>query len=192
MGARAQPDRVPRFAAVFLLLLGSLGMLGHVLGSETLRGLAAMTCASPAPKVFSAVKGLERSEAEEAKRSGARPSGAVAGLETYSTKFRIEWIDHEGGPQSVLLTPELYARLGGPYNRRNVYGAVLAFGPVLVSDARTKPMWTSIMRYAACGERPLLAELGIDPKSVGGKLRVVLEPLYDIGELPRVLEAPCP
>ena len=159
-----------RIAAAFLLLLGSLGMIGHIVGSETLRGLGAMTCASPAPKVFSAVKGLE----------------------TYSTKFRIEWIDHEGAPQSVLLTPELYARLRGPYNRRNVYGAVLAFGPVLASDRRTRPMWRSIMRYAACGERPLLRELGIDPATVGGKLRVVLEPLHDIGDLPRVLEAPCP
>jgi hypothetical protein len=160
-----------RAAAVFLLLLGSLGMIGHAIGSDVLRGLAAMTCAAPAPKVFSAVKGLE----------------------TYSTKFRIEWIDHEGAPQSVELTPELYARVEGPYNRRNVYGAVLAFGPVLVSDPRTKPMWESIMRYAACGERPLLEELGIDPAAIAGKLRVVLEPLpgTDIGELPRVLEAPC-
>jgi hypothetical protein len=158
-------------AAGFLLVLGSLGMIGHIVGSDALRGLAAMTCAAPAPKVFSSVKGLE----------------------TYSTKFRIEWIDHEGSPQSVLLTPELYARIEGPYNRRNVYGAVLAFGPILVSDPKTKPMWTSIMRYAACGERPLLRELGIDPSAIDGKLRVVLEPLpgTDIGDLPRELEAPC-
>jgi hypothetical protein len=127
-----------------------------------------MTCASPAPKVFSAVKGLE----------------------TYSSKFRIEWIDHQGAPQSVLLTPELYARLRGPYNRRNVYGAVLAFGPVLVSEPKTKPMWESVMGHAACGKRPLLLELGIDPSTVGGKLRVVLEPLTEI-DLPLVLEAPC-
>jgi hypothetical protein len=159
-----------RAAAAFLLVLGSLGMIGNAIGSDALKGLAAMTCASPAPKVFSAVKGLE----------------------TYSTEFRIEWIDHDGAPQSVLLTPELYARLTGPYQRRNVYGAVLAFGPVLVSDPRTKPMWSSIMRHAACGERPLLRELGIDPSSIGGKLQVVLEPLHDIGDLPRVLEAPCP
>src|SRR5919106_1088490 len=96
-----------RIAAGFLLAIGSLSMLGNAVGSDALKGIGAMICASPAPKVFSAVKGLE----------------------TYSTKFRIEWIDHEGGPRSVLLTPELYARLSGPYNRRNVYGAVLAFGP---------------------------------------------------------------
>jgi hypothetical protein len=160
-----------RAAAASLLLLGSLGMIGHGIGSDALKGLAAMTCASPAPKVFSAVKGLE----------------------TYSTKFLIEWIDHQGAPQSVLLTPELYARLEGPYNRRNVYGAVLAFGPVLVSEPRTRRMWESVMQHAACGERPLLRELGIDPSTIGGKLRVVLEPLpgTDIGDLPRVLEAPC-
>ncbi len=158
-----------RVLAALLLLLGSLSMIGNAVGSDLLKGLGAMTCASPAPKVFSAVKGLE----------------------TYSTKFRIEWIDHEGAPHSVLLTPELYARLRGPYNRRNVYGAVLAFGPVLVTDPRTRPMWESIMRYAACDERPLLRELGIDPSKIGGRLQVVLEPIHDIGDLPRQLEAPC-
>jgi hypothetical protein len=160
-----------RAAALFLLVLGCLGMLGNIVGSRALAGLAAATHASPAPKVFSAVQGLE----------------------TYSTKFRLEWIDRAGAARSLALTPELYARLRGPYNRRNVYGAVLAFGPVLASDPRTRPMWESVMRHAGCGERPLLSELGIDPGSVGGGLRVVLEPLpgTDLGDLPRVLEAPC-
>jgi hypothetical protein len=36
-----------------------------------------------------------------------------------------------------------------------------------------------------------MRELGIDPSTIGGKLRVVLEPLHDIGDLPRILEAPC-
>jgi hypothetical protein len=34
----------------------------------------------------------------------------------------------------VLLTPQIYKRLQGAYNRRNAYGAVLAAGPVLATD----------------------------------------------------------
>jgi hypothetical protein len=160
-----------RIAAAFLLLLGSLHMLGYAIGSERLRGVAALTCASPAPKVFSAVKGLE----------------------TYSTKFRIEWLDPFGAPQALDLKPEVYARLEGPYNRRNVYGSVLAFGPILATDPKTQAMHAAVMRHAACGDRPLLSELGIDPRTVSGKVRVVLEPRPGTAPgLPLALDVSCP
>jgi hypothetical protein len=49
------------------------------------------------------------------------------------------------------------------------------------------------MTYALCGEAPLLRELGIDPTDVD-RIRVRFEPLLgtNMGDLPRVLEAPCP
>jgi hypothetical protein len=89
----------------------------------------------------------------------------------------------------------LYARLHGPYNRRNVYGAVLAYGPVLQADPRTQPLFEAVARYALCEEAPLLRELGIDPDQVQpGTVRVRLQPLpgTDIGELNSVLEVSCP
>lgn len=175
-----------RAAAISLLVLGLAQIAGDLLQrvgdrlsigpASTLgagvKGIAAATTASPAPKVFSVVRGLE----------------------TYSTRFFLEWTDPDGMNHSMELTPEINSRIRGPYNRRNIYGAVLAYGPVLATDARTRPMFDSVARFALCGEAPLLKELGIEPASVVGRVRVRLEPLpgTEMGDLPRALEPACP
>lgn len=160
-----------RIATAGLLVLGLLQMFGDLFGLAAVRGLAAASAASPAPKVFSVANGLE----------------------TYSTRFFIEWEDERAGSQSLEVTPETYSRLRGPYNRRNAYGAVVAYGPILATNPRTAPMFEGVARHALCGEAPLLVELGIDPRSVRSGVRVRLEPLpgTDIGDLPSVLEVPC-
>jgi len=125
-------------------------MTGDLFQVPALKGLGAASAVSPAPKVFSAAKGLE----------------------TYSTKFFLEWKDKGGKRQSLALTPEAYSKVKGPYNRRNVYGAALAYAPVLPPELRDP-----VMRYALTGEAPLLRELGIDPAEVSGKIQVRLEPM---------------
>jgi len=158
-------------AAALLLVVGLLQMAGDLCGLPALRGIGAATVASPAPKVFPAVRGFE----------------------TYSTRFFLEWMDRSGATHSLALTPEVYARLAGPYNRRNVYGAALAYGPVLSTDPRTRPMLQAVMSYAFCGAAPLLKELGLDPARIAGPVRVRFEPLpgTDMGTLPRMLEPVC-
>ena len=155
-------------AAAFLLLLGLLTMAGDLAGIGVLKALGAATVASPAPRVFSAVKGYE----------------------TYSTRFFLEWRDKDGSEQTVELSPELYSRVRGPYNRRNVYGAVLAYGPVLATDERTRAMFQAAARYALTGDAPVLRELGIDPTSIDGPVRVrfLPRPGTDMGDLPDVIE----
>lgn len=147
-----------RVAPAFLLILGLAQMTGDLLGILPLKAIAAATVASPAPKVFSAVRGLE----------------------TYSTRFFIEW---DGG--RAELTPEVYSRMRGPYNRRNVYGAALAYAPVIPPELRDP-----VMRRALCGDAPLLRELGLHPR---GRVVVRLEPLpgTSIGNLQTRFEAPC-
>jgi hypothetical protein len=153
--------------AALLVALGLAQMLGDVIGSPSLRGLAAATGASPAPKVFSAAQGLE----------------------TYSSKFYLEWVENSH-VRSVELTPELYQKLRGPYNRRNVYGAVLAYGPVLMNNPPTRPMFEQVSKYALCGEAPLLRELGIEPPA--SPLWIKLEPLTQTpADIPRRLEVDC-
>lgn len=144
-------------AAVFLVMLGTAQMLGDLTGFLPLKAIAAATGASPAPKVFSAVQGLE----------------------TYSTRFFLDL-----GDRRVELTPKLYARIRGPYNRRNVYGAALAYGPVLPHQLREP-----VMRYALC-DGTLLDELGL-PKA--HTVAVELEPLpgTSLGELPTRFEVRC-
>ena len=155
-------------APAMLIALGLLAMAGDLLGIASLKGFGAATAASPAPKVFSAVRGYE----------------------TYSTQFFIEWDDEHGREQSIQLTPELYAGLRGPYNRRNVYGAALAYGPVLSTDARTQAMFEAVARFALTGDAPVLRELGIDLAASAGALRVRYEPRpgTGMGTLPRRIE----
>ena len=163
-----------RVAAACLIAVGLLQMAGDLCErfvstdvGRPLKGVGAATAASPAPKVFSAVRGQE----------------------TYSTRFFLEWAGADGEAHSLELTPEVYSHLRGPYNRRNVYGAALAYGPVLPAELREP-----VLTYAVCGEAPLLRELGIDPAEVRGPVRVRFEPLpgTDLRGLPTLLEAPCP
>ena len=121
---------VARIAPALLLALGLSQMAGDLLGFGALKGLAAATMLAPAPKVFSSVKGLE----------------------TYSTRFFIECRGADGAWSSVEVTPERCRRLRGPYNRRNVYGAALAYGPVLQTDERARPMLEAVLRYALAGD----------------------------------------
>ena len=171
-------------AAVGLTVLGLAQMAGDVAGLPALRGLAAATAASPAPKVFSAVQGLE----------------------TYSSRFTLEWTDAGGHAQSLVLTPQVYARIRGPYNRRNAYGAVVAYGPVLASTPASRPLFEAVARHALCGEAPLLRELGVETRgsapagsTAAGpaptgitalRLRVTPRP-GTVPALPLVLVAPC-
>ena len=97
-----------KLPVIALLVLGLAQMAGSVLGIIPLQGLAAATAASPAPKVFSSVDGLE----------------------TYSTQFFLDWTDLSGSEHSLALTPEVYGKLRGTYNRRNTYGAALAYAPI--------------------------------------------------------------
>lgn len=143
-----------RASVAALLALGLLQMTADVLHLPAVKGVAAATAASPAPKVFSSVRGLE----------------------TYSTRFFVEWSDAIGQFHSLEITPERAAGMRGPYNRRNVYGAVLAYGPIMESDARLRPMYESVAQYALCGDAPLLRELGIDASGVRNGPRLRLQP----------------
>ena len=145
-------------AAVFLVVLGVAQMLGDLLGFLPLKAVAAATGASPAPKVFSAVQGLE----------------------TYSTRFFLDL-----GDQRVEVTRDLNARIRGPYNRRNVFGAALAYGPVLPHQLREP-----VMAYALCGDAVLLREMDLRATRPPA---VELEPLpgTSLGKLQTRFEAPC-
>ena len=152
------------------MLVGLLQMAGDLTGLTALRGIGAASGASPAPRVFSELRGLE----------------------TYSTRFFVEW-NAPDGTHGAELTPQRYGMLRGPYIRRNVYGAALAYGPVLDSDPRWRPLYRAVAGSALCGTAPVLRELGLEvPRDADG-LRVRYEPIAGtrMGDLPRVLGAPC-
>ena len=160
-----------RAGPVLLVLLGLMQIAGEVLHLPALKGLGLATAASPAPKVFSAVRGLE----------------------TYSTRFYIEWTGMDSQFHSIEITPDVNARMRGPYNRRNVYGAVLAYGPVLLTDPRSRSMFDSVANYALCGNAPMLRELEIDPTEISGGVQIRLETRTGskIDSLPLIIEPSC-
>jgi hypothetical protein len=158
-------------ASVFLLVIGLLQMIGDLLRVPQVKGLAAATGASPAPRVFSSVNGLE----------------------TFSSDFYIEWKNRNGTANAMKLTPEFYSRIQGPYNRRNVFGAALAYAPVLARDPRTRPMYDAVVRYALCGKAPLLREMGIDPTDLSEPPVIRLVPRADtrFGDAPFLITPSC-
>jgi len=125
--------------AALLLALGLLQMGGDLLRLPFLKNVGAATAASPAPKVFCAREGYE----------------------PYATRFFLEWVDKWGELHSQPLRAEAAGRLRGPYNRRNVYGAALAYGPILPETLRGP-----VLACGLRGEAPVLRELGIDPTGV--------------------------
>jgi hypothetical protein len=121
-------------AALAICVVGCLQMTGYVTGSITLRGIGAATAASPLPKVFSDVDGLE----------------------TFASEFTLHYREPGGTLLDTAITPELYGRLTGPYNRRNVYGAALSYAPRLPRE-----LWEPVFCYGLAPDGPLRAELGL-------------------------------
>jgi len=145
----------PREWAIFVGLIGvgCLQMVGDVFALPALKAFGAATQVAPAMKVFTAHRGYE----------------------THANRFFIGWRDADGDVHESALTPALYARITGPYNRRNVYGAALAYGPLLRADPALRPMHDSVIGYAFCSPGVMLAPLGITRDAT--HLRVRIEPM---------------
>lgn len=143
--------------AFLLTVVGSLAMVGYVVGSRPLRGLALATAAAPFPKVFSDVEGLE----------------------TFASEFTLHWRDARGAHE-LPITPELYARLRGAYNRRNVYGAALSYAPRL-----PEPLWRAVFEYAFAADGPLRREFGLpaDAQQIAVEIRTRTRGRTDVWRL---------
>ena len=115
-------------AAIALLALGMLQMAGYVTGFQFLRAVGAATVASPLPIVFSDVKGVE----------------------TFASRFSMHIQTQSGQIFDFVISPEVYSHLQGAYNRRNVYGAALSYGPRL-----PEKIWKKVFDYGLCADGPL-------------------------------------
>jgi hypothetical protein len=121
-------------AAVGLCIVACVQMAGYIVDSVPLRGIGAATAASPLPKVFSDVDGLE----------------------PFASEFALRYRAADGTLVEALITPALYGRLAGPYNRRNVYGAALSYAPRLPRE-----LWEPVFCYGLAPDGPLRTELGV-------------------------------
>lgn len=119
---------------IFLILAGSLQVIGYLTGVQALRGLGQAFTFSPLPIVFTEVKGIE----------------------TFASEFELEYITESSDTVSINITSEVYSKFKGPYNRRNIYGAAFAYGPILPEAIRT-----TILKNGFCGIQFLKDDLGI-------------------------------
>lgn len=108
---------------VIVVLIGMLQIIGYVTKVDAIRSLGIVSSSAPLPLVFTEVKGVE----------------------TFVSDFYIRYKDAEGVQQELKLTPEIYKQLRGPYNRRNIYGAAIGYGPVLPES-----LWNSVLSYGLC------------------------------------------
>lgn len=128
---------LPKTANLLALLITTLGctqLLGYFTGSRALRGIGLVSVAAPLPKVFSDVDGLE----------------------TFASRFTLRGVDAHGVPFELPITPEVYARLEGCYNRRNVYGAALSYAPRM-----PEPLWSAVFCYGLRTGGPLHREFNL-------------------------------
>ncbi len=138
--SHSRPLRRANLLAFLLLLVGTFQMAGFLINSKALRGIGAVSMVSPFPKVFCSAP--------------VHGEPGVA-LETFASEFVLQY-DTQDGAARLAITPEVYSRLRGPYNRRNVYGAALAFGPCLPPE-----LADAVLRYALVEPGTLCAELGL-------------------------------
>ena len=152
-----------KLRALLLSLVGITGCLqvaGYALDSPTLRGLGLASGISPFPKVFC--------EAE--------------GYEPFAATFALSGLDPSGKRVEIPLTPELYSRLSGPYMRRNVYGAALAYAPRLSDELRTS-IYAELGQLVEELELPELQELTliVRPRT-GEQTPLYTYPLHPISQ----------
>jgi hypothetical protein len=134
-----------KFFYILVIVVGSMQIIGYISGVKALRGLGAVTCSSPLPLVF----------------------GEVRGVETFASDFYVSYTTTVGRDTMTRITPQMYSQLQGPYNRRNVYGAAISYGPVL-----SESIWQPILQHGIC-DRSLLREMGLD--TLGSNYKIYIK-----------------
>jgi hypothetical protein len=108
---------------ILIVLVGLLQPIGYLTNIKLIRSLGVVSASSPLPIVFTEVKGVE----------------------TFASDFYLEWLNKHNQTELIRITPKLYSKLKGPYNRRNIFGAAIAYGPVLPEQ-----IWGPVINYGLC------------------------------------------
>lgn len=165
-----KPHTKINIAAAGLLVLGCCAMLGEAFQLPKLKGLALASQAAPYTKVFSAAR--------------SHDGGRL--FETFACDFQLSYTSAEGDIHQLEITPEIYQQLAGPYNRRNVYGAILAYGPALEPSMRTH-----LLQQALTSDNSILPELGL-PQNTNDHQLTITQKNPRLDQTPFVLNAATP
>lgn len=144
--------------ATFLLSIGLIQMAGDLLGWQKVKGIATAWNISPCPKVFTSVNGLE----------------------TFSSRYFLTWKNENQETIQIEITKKLGNRLKGPYNRRNVYGCLLSYGPILKNLETTSHAYFSVIDYALKNQKVLLHELGLPVDDIPDEVELITLPKKEL------------
>ncbi|MFN6037451.1 MAG: hypothetical protein ACK452_03205 [Bacteroidota bacterium] len=133
-----------KFLYVLICLVGSLQIIGYIFNVKAVRGLGAALASSPLPIVFTQVKGVE----------------------TFASDFFISFETENDRLKELQITPEIYSKFSGPYNRRNVYGAAISYGPILPDKLRD-----AVLQYAFC-KKILIKEFNLPADAKNFSVRI--------------------
>lgn len=132
--------------AIAITAIGMLQMVGHTLRVPALRGIGLATGVAPFPRVFCETDGYE----------------------AFAASYHLRWTMPDGTRHCRQITPEWYADLAGPYNRRNAYGAAIAFAPRMDPALRD-----AVLNHAMAPDSPLRRELGIPPEATDPAIHII-------------------
>jgi len=85
------------------------------------------------------------------------------GIETFSSEYWIIATFENGTIYNIKITHEMYSKMEGAYNRKNVYGAIFAFGSLL-EDKNMIALRQEVLNYAICDPALVIKEFGIHEK----------------------------
>ena len=145
--ARMNRLAVTNALAFIILIVGFSQMAGFVLDLRAVRAIGAASVIAPLPKVFADVDGVE----------------------TFASRFVLEYTRPDGKNERLEITPKVYGMIDGPYNRRNVYGAALSYGP---TPRFPRALFDAVFEYGLIQPGPLRREMGIQEGSTGFRLRI--------------------
>lgn len=133
-----------KYIYILIVIIGLLQAIGFLLGNKMIRGMGTVSGSSPLPLVFTEIKGVE----------------------TFASDFYIQYVTAEGKKEEIQITPAMYSKLKGPYNRRNIYGAAISYGPIL-----RKEIWGSVFDYGFC-KKTIIKEMGLPPDGTDYAIKI--------------------
>lgn len=127
-------ERLRALAVGGLVALGLLSVAGALAGAGALSDLGRRLVASPLPLVF----------------------GRQGGLELTARRFELRLELTDGSTRTERGTPQLGARLRGPFARVAPLLGALTYFPVV-----PEPQRTALLRFALCDDGPLARDLAL-------------------------------
>ena len=112
-----------------LVVWGTINSVAFIAHYDGFRDLGFVSVSSPLPLVFSAYNGYE----------------------TFATGFNIMVKYKNGTVIDINLDVNTYGKITGPYNRKNIYGAIFSHGPFFNNENLVK-IRQQILHYAVCDD----------------------------------------